>query len=113
MNDPTNDDETFEARASGTLDALMERIEDQIGDVADVDLEGGVLTIELDDGGQYVINRHAPNRQIWVSSPQSGAGHFDFHAASARWRNSRDRRDLHQLLADELGAATGRTLSLD
>jgi len=111
MTHPANDDETFEARATATLDTLMARIEDQIGDVADVDLEGGVLTIALDDGGQYVINRHAPNRQIWMSSPRSGAGHFDFDGA--RWRNSRDGRDLHQLLADELGAATGRTVTLD
>jgi frataxin len=29
----------------------------------------GVLTIRLGDKGTFVINKQAPNRQIWLSSP--------------------------------------------
>ena len=32
----------------------------------------GVLTLNLGSHGTYVINKQAPNKQIWVSSPVSG-----------------------------------------
>lgn len=32
----------------------------------------GVMTIDLGDHGTYVINKQAPNKQIWLSSPVSG-----------------------------------------
>ncbi|MEQ9361280.1 MAG: iron donor protein CyaY [Rhodospirillales bacterium] len=67
------DDTSFTRIADATLESFMDAIEAVLGDQADVDLEGGILTIELDSGGQYVINKHAPNRQIWMSSPASGA----------------------------------------
>ena len=63
----------FERRAAQALDSLFEQIEDQLGDWLDVELSGGILQIELPDGGAYVVNKHAPNREIWVSSPRSRA----------------------------------------
>ena len=63
------DDTSFTRIATATLESFMDGIEAVLGDQADVDLEGGILTIELDAGGQYVINKHEPNRQIWMSSP--------------------------------------------
>jgi frataxin len=44
----------------------------------EVEIDSGVLTITLPSKRQYVINKHTPSRQIWVSSPQSGAGYFEF-----------------------------------
>ena len=77
---------------------------------ADADLREGVLTIELDSGGTYIVNKHAPNREIWVSSPKSGAWHFAFDAARNAWCDTRGRGGaetltLEQLLAEELDAA--------
>ncbi len=66
----------FERRAAEILDSLFEQIEDQLGDWLDVEMSGGILHIELPDGGAYVVNKHGPNREIWVSSPISGAWHF-------------------------------------
>jgi len=104
------DDSAFHAAADGTLSSLMEAIEDALGDVLDVDLEGGILTIELDSGGQYVINKHAPNRQIWMSSPASGASHFG-HRDGA-WISTRGAESLTVMLAGELAAATGKPVTL-
>ena len=36
---------------------------------ADIELSQGVLTLKLGGLGTYVINKQAPNRQIWMSSP--------------------------------------------
>jgi len=31
--------------------------------------QDGVLTVKLGEHGTYVINKQAPNRQMWLSSP--------------------------------------------
>jgi frataxin len=84
-------------------------------DDLDVDLEGGILSIGLPDGGTYLVNKHAPNREIWLSSPKSGAWHFR-HDAAAGWISTREvdgaRPQLHRLLAAELAAVTGNPLEL-
>ena len=69
-------------------------------------------TVELEDGGTYVINKHAPTRQIWVSSPASGATHFARDQGSDRWIDTRGGRDLARMLRDEIRAATGADLAL-
>ena len=102
----------FERRAGQVLDALFEQIEQQLGDWLDVDMSGGILQIELPDGGAYVVNKHAPNREIWLSSPQSGAWHF-FAADGQAWRSTRGSEELAGLLAAELAAASGRDVRLD
>ena len=99
------DQPEFDALARATLDRLAERIEAALDD-ADVEFRDGVLTVELADGRTYVINRHAPNRQIWVSSPVSGAHHFD-PAPGGGWVSSRGGATLEALLAAELGLAPG------
>lgn len=100
----------FERRASEVLDRLFEQIEDQLGDWLDVEMAGGILQIELPAGGTYVINKHAPNREIWMSSPRSGAWHFG--PAGDGWRSTRGTEELTELLAGELAAASGRTVRL-
>lgn len=70
----------------------------------ELDLEGGILTIELPEGENYLINLHRPNRQIWLSSPRSGAWHFAL-AETGVWRSTRGREEMIELLARELGIA--------
>jgi len=109
------DEREFERQAGQVLDRLLNEIEDQAGDDVDVDLEGGILTVILPDGGRYLLNKHGPNREIWLSSPRSGAWHFR-HDAEAGWVSTRvvdgARPQLHRLLADELADALGNPLDL-
>jgi frataxin len=102
----------FERRAAEVLETLFDQIEDQLGDWLDVEMTGGILQIELPDGGTYIVNKHAPNREIWLSSPKSGAWHFGSDDGDA-WRSTRGAEDLIALLAGELAAASGRAISLD
>jgi frataxin len=102
----------FERRAADILGSLFEQIEDQLGDWLDVEMNGGILQIELPDGGAYVVNKHGPNREIWVSSPRSGAWHFAAGGDGA-WRSTRGTEELTALLADELAAASGRAVQLE
>ena len=92
-------DSSFESMA----DSLLEALEEGLGNVADAELQGGVLTVEGDEG-TWVINKHAPTRQIWLSSPKTGAHHYAFDQGSGLWRDTRGPGDLMTILAGELGA---------
>lgn len=105
-------DPAFDSAANRFLAALTSAFEDALP-MAEVDLEGGILTVELEDGGTYVINKHAPTRQIWVSSPASGATHFARDQGSDRWIDTRGGRDLARMLREEIRATTGADLALD
>ena len=98
-------DLSFETLANQVLEDLFEQLETAVGDDAEVDFENGILTVELESGGQYVINKNAPSRQIWLSSPKSGAHHFDQDEATGRWVSTRGAGDLLVLLGGELGAS--------
>ena len=92
------DDSAFESLA----DSLLDTLEEAIGAHVDAERQGGVLTVEGDDG-TWLVNKHAPTRQIWLSSPRSGARHYAFDAASGRWQDTRGGGDLLTLLSGELG----------
>ena len=65
---------------------------------SDVDLDwglnDGILEIECEDGSKLIVNRHVPNREIWVAARSGG---FHFRPRDGLWRDTRS--------GDELGAA--------
>jgi frataxin len=83
-------------------DSLLAALEEGIGAHVDAELQGGILTVDGDDG-TWVVNKHAPTRQIWVSSPKSGARHYAFEAGSGEWRDTRGGGELLATLSAELG----------
>ena len=102
----------FIAAADGTLatiglalDAALET-----GD-ADVDwnLNDGILEIECEDGSKVIVNRHAPNREIWVAAR---AGGFHFRPDGGHWRDTRSGDDLAVALARLLRVQGGFTVTL-
>lgn len=90
-------DSAFESLA----DSLLAALEEGIGSHADAELQGGILTVDGDDG-TWVVNKHAPTRQIWLSSPKSGARHYAFEPSSGLWKDTRGGPDLLAHLAAEL-----------
>ncbi|CAA7622752.1 Protein implicated in iron transport [Candidatus Terasakiella magnetica] len=104
------DENRFSTLADTLLDGIAEAIEAAL-DRADADVQAGILTITLPGVGQYVINKHAPNREIWLSSPKSGAHHFRY--AEGAWISTRDATiSLVPLLVAEIKASTGADLQL-
>jgi iron-sulfur cluster assembly protein CyaY len=105
----------FETRADAALARLQEAVEAAAGDAVDAELVGGILTLEL-AGGVYQINKHLPNRQIWLSSPVSGAWHFAWQAGedgAGAWRATRGGERLEDLLGRELSESLGEAVALD
>ena len=86
--------------------ALTDRVLDTIGaalDASESDLDwsenDGVLTIEFADGSRVIVNRHVPNRELWVAAKSGG---FHFRAEGGAWRDTKS--------GDELGAALEQVL---
>ncbi|MDX1949665.1 MAG: iron donor protein CyaY [Rickettsiales bacterium] len=87
-------------------DEILEEIFSEIDAIADennleTDLLNGVLSIKTEDNGEYIINKHEPTKQIWFSSPFSGASRFNFDETKQQWVNDIG-EPLSDFLHDEL-----------
>jgi CyaY protein len=83
------------ARIEGTLEAV---------DALDIDLEGGVLTVECPDASRIIVNRQTPNREIWVAA-RSGGFHFAWRDGA--WRDTRGGAEFFESLARILASQAG------
>ena len=93
----------YEKIADETLESLTETFEILLEKhklSSDVTYSNGVLTVELDKYGTYVINKQTPNKQIWLSSPFSGPKRYDF--LNQTWIYKHDGISLHDLLNREI-----------
>jgi len=87
--------------------ALTDRVLDAIGAALDAAENGdldwsendGVLSVDCGTGGRIIVNRHVPNREIWVAAKSGG---FHFRPESGAWRDTRG--------GEELGAVLQRLL---
>tara|TARA_S200000501_G_C20380111_1_gene550104 strand:- start:29 stop:343 length:315 start_codon:yes stop_codon:yes gene_type:complete len=66
----------FITHAKNTLNIIFEKINNLEGDI-EVDLVENNLNIELGDQRIFIVSIHEPTKQIWLSSPISGAHHFN------------------------------------
>jgi len=73
---------------------------------ADVDwsLNDGILTIDCGDGGKIIVNRHVPNRELWVAARSGG---FHFRDDAGVWRDTRSSDALATVLKRLLQAQSG------
>ena len=93
------------ARIGLALDAALETGD---GD-ADWSLNDGILEIECADGSKVIVNRHVPNRELWVAAR---AGGFHFRAERGRWVDTRSGDDLAAVLSRLLRAQAGLAITL-
>lgn len=98
---------TFLAAADATLAAIGASIDRALED-ADTDLDwnlvDGILEIACEDGSKVIVNRHAPNREIWVAARRGG---FHFRGDGGRWRDARGGGELGATLSAILREQAG------
>ena len=98
---------TFLAAADATLAAIGAAIDHALED-ADADLDwnlvDGILEIACEDGSKVIVNRHAPNREIWVAGRRGG---FHFRGDGGRWRDARGGGELGATLSAILREQAG------
>jgi CyaY protein len=105
-------DSEFIAAADGTLATIGAALDAALADSdteLDWTLNDGILEIECADGSRLVVNRHTPNREIWVAAR---AGGFHFKPAGGRWRDSRGGDELGSALAMLMREQAGLVVAL-
>ncbi len=107
------DNSQFESLADATLARVQTAVEAAAGGSLDAELVSGILTIELESGGKYLLNKHGPNHQIWLSSPVSGAWHFAWSDDDQAWISTRGGDRLEAVLGRELTEAAGEAVRFD
>lgn len=102
----------FRDQVSATLEFLFASLEEEDeGGALDIDLHDGVLTVATHAGHTFVINRHAPNRELWLSSPLTGGSHFSYNPRMKDW-TLKDGRTLTIVLSEEISQSTGAEFRL-
>lgn len=100
-------DTEFITAADATLATIGEALDHALA-ASDVDLDwslnDGILEIECEDGSKLILNRHVPNRELWVAAK---AGGFHFRPQQGRWRDTRSGDELGVALERLLGAQAG------
>ncbi len=105
-------DTTFIASADAVLAAIGAALDAALaddGNDTDWSLNDGILEIECADGSKLIVNRHVPNREIWVAAR---AGGFHFRANDGMWRDTRSGSELSAQLSGLLREQAGLTVDL-
>ena len=105
-------DSEFMATTDRVLAAIGAALDAALVD-SDVDvdwnLNDGILEIECEDGSKLIVNRHVPNREIWVAAKTGG---FHFAARDGDWRDTRSGSSLSAALKELLGSQAGLAVAL-
>jgi CyaY protein len=90
------------------VEAAMDNTESDI----DAELNGGILTLTFENGSKIIVNRQAPNREIWVAA-KSGGFHFryDMRYEKNTSDSSQQANTAQQKLTSWHNTRTGELLS--
>ena len=97
----------FHQLADLILNDLFEYAQDladniTIDDIVEVELHDGIVNIDFEDNKKYfVINKHEASKQIWLSSPVSGASYFEYKDSWLPIKGAAD-KELISFLKQEL-----------
>jgi frataxin len=102
----------FSKCAETFLEMLFEQLEEQDNEgILDIDLQDGILMIET-LAQEFVVSRHSPSQQVWLSSPLSGGLHFSPSDNGRDWKLP-DGRRLSVVLGEELSMITGTDFNVE
>jgi CyaY protein len=94
------------------VDATLLRIESAL-EASELDLDfetaNGILEIEFENGSKVIVNRQAPNREIWVAARSGG---FHFRRSGEDWIDTRGGKSLFDLIEEVVSLQAGRPAAL-
>lgn len=105
-------DTDFAASADATLAAIGAALDAALAASdadADWSLNDGILTIDCDERGKLIVNRHVVNREIWVAAR---AGGYHYRAEAGAWRDTRSGETLAAALTRLLREQAGLAVDL-
>jgi CyaY protein len=101
----------YEARALPELLALVQALDELELPGVECELSSDILTLELADGGRYVVNSHRAARQIWMAAERN-AWHFDWDEAAGAWVARKSGDELWSALSRVLSQKLGQSVKL-
>ncbi len=100
-----------ESEFNELADSVFDRIEQAI-DASDAGIDydnnGVVMEIEFANGSKLIVNRHAPNQEIWLAA-KSGGFHFGYR--DGNWISQRDSIELYAKLGELMHIGTGTNIT--
>ncbi len=100
----------FHQRVDEMLLAIEEAIDESGADI-DYENAAGILTLELENGSQIIINRQTPVKQLWLAV-RSGGYHFNWNEEAEGWVRDSDGAAFVKMLNQALEAQGGERLEL-
>jgi len=99
----------FNQQVEDTLVAIEESLDDY-EDSLEYENNGGILTIQLSNGSQVIVNRQIAALQLWVAA-KSGGFHFNYDETSG-WIDDKSGDSLSALLSRCLSEQSGDTIKI-
>lgn len=96
----------FNELADGVF-ARIEQAVDACGADIECSLNGALLELEFEDGSKIIINRHTPNREIWLAA-RSGGFHYAWQEGG--WLSRRDGSELFAKLGELVKLGCGAAI---
>ena len=99
-----------ESEFKEVADTVFHRIEqalDASNANIDYDSDGTILEMEFEDGSKVIVNRHAPNREIWLAAKSGG---FHYTLKEDVWFSQRDGSELFAKLTELVQIGSGEKL---
>jgi CyaY protein len=93
-----------------TIEAAMDRLNDE--DVIDVECKrsGNVLEIEfIDNGSKIIVNSQAPLQEMWVAARSGG---YHYKRVGGEWRNTRDDSEFYASLSRYASEQGGKAVTI-
>ena len=93
-----------------TIEAAMDRLNDE--DVIDVECKrsGNVLEIEfIDNGSKIIVNSQAPLQEMWVAARSGG---YHYKRIDGQWRNTRDDTEFYASLSRMASEQGGKAVTI-
>ena len=84
----------------------IEMVLDEVDSDLDYSINGGVLTVDFENGSTMVFSRQPPTCQLWLAS-RSGGYHFAWDEAQGDWRNTRDGSLFRPFVVEQMSSQAG------
>jgi CyaY protein len=106
-------DREYRERTGAVLANVEARIDAWLqDDVIDIDSQrtGGLLELSFPNGSKIVLNTQPPLYELWLAA-RSGGFHFKYVAGA--WRDTREGRELFEMLSACASEQAGCVLSFE
>ncbi len=109
------DKKNFHAVVDAIFSDFSDQIEDQVGDVLEVEHQGDQVHIQDEATGRsLLLSKQEPRLEIWAASSLSGAHHFFFDPVKKQWLSTRDPAlDFFTFIEREVSELAQKNLTLN